>query len=61
MEDMSVSADFFFAKGQHKRGDAGYLFSTIAYQLAMNIPGLRERINDAMSADLTLPKKTLEV
>jgi len=58
---MSVSADFFFAKGQRKRGDAGYLFSTIAYQLAMNIPGLRELINDAMSADLTLPKKTLEV
>ncbi|KDR83101.1 hypothetical protein GALMADRAFT_30202, partial [Galerina marginata CBS 339.88] len=36
----TVAATFFFGRGKGKREQARYLFPTIAYQLALHIPGL---------------------
>jgi hypothetical protein len=33
----------------------GFLFSTLAYQLAMNVPGMHEHVDSAMSKDSPSP------
>lgn len=55
-----VVANFFFGRGKGKRAQAHYLFTTIAYQLAMYVPGLREHIDHIVSANPTLPTKAIE-
>ncbi|KAF8958168.1 hypothetical protein BDZ97DRAFT_66750 [Flammula alnicola] len=55
-----LAASFFFLRGKPGRDECRYLFPTIAYQLALHVPGLREHVNRAMSADATLPSKDLE-
>jgi len=55
-----IAACFFFGKGQGKRALGRYLFPTIAYQLAVNIPGLREHIDRAMCNDPSLPSRSLK-
>ena len=54
-------ATFFFAKDIVGRNSADNLFSTLAYQIAMNMPGMRTIINDTMEGDKTLPKKSLDI
>ncbi|KAF8972255.1 hypothetical protein BDZ97DRAFT_1608478, partial [Flammula alnicola] len=56
-----LAGSFFF--DQHRCGgdDGRYLFSTLAYQIAMNVPGMREPINLAMAHDPTLPTKSIAV
>ncbi|KAF8972262.1 hypothetical protein BDZ97DRAFT_1723231, partial [Flammula alnicola] len=56
-----LAGSFFF--DQHRCGgdDGHYLFLTIAYQMAMNVPGMREHINLAMAHDPTLPTKSIAV
>lgn len=54
-----IAASFFFGKGKYKRAVGRHFFPTIAYQLANNIPGLREHIDRAMRDDPTLPRKCL--
>jgi hypothetical protein len=39
----------------------GFLFSTLAYQLAMNIPGMLEHVDAAMSKDFSLPRKSAAI
>jgi len=53
------AASFFFLKGDEKRGFVKFLFSTLAYQIAINVPGMRTLIDRAMSVDITLPSKSL--
>jgi NACHT domain len=57
----SISATFFCAKGQTNDGQALVVFPTIAFQLSINIPGLRDHINRIVSAEPGLPSKSIEV
>ena len=56
-----VVGSFFFGKGQGKRGSGDCLFSTLAYQLAVNVHGLRAYIDEVMQSDPTLPTKSMEI
>ncbi|TFK33058.1 hypothetical protein BDQ12DRAFT_700925 [Crucibulum laeve] len=47
-------ASFFFSRTAPKRNSELHLFSTIAYQLAMNIPCLKVLITQAVEADSTI-------
>ena len=52
---------FFFRRGVSGCNQKGFLFSTIAYQLAMNIPGMLEHVDVAMSKDFSLPRKSAAI
>ncbi|KIM46666.1 hypothetical protein M413DRAFT_440266 [Hebeloma cylindrosporum] len=52
---------FFFSRGKPGRNQGHFLFSTIAYQLAMNLPYLRTHIDSAMQADPSLYTKSMMV
>ena len=52
---------FFFSRGKPGRNQGHFLFSTIAYQLAMNLPYLRSHIDSAMQADPSLYTKSMIV
>ena len=56
-----VVASFFFGRGQKKRGSGDYLFSTLAYQLAINVKDLRILVDEVMQNNPTLPTKSMEV
>lgn len=60
-EDCKYAASFFFAKDKIGRGDGTKLFSTIAYQLALNFPSLHSLIDAAMVHNPTLPTKSIDV
>ena len=46
--DQNFGGSFFFSRGKHGRDQGHFLFSTIAYQLALKVPGLRQHINRIM-------------
>lgn len=50
----TLGASFFFKKGAGNRANGKHLFSTIAYQLALNFPPVRKYIIDAFKNDATL-------
>jgi hypothetical protein len=52
---------FFFRRGVPGCNKKGFLFSTVAYQLAMNIPGMHEHVDSAMSKDSSLPRMSAAV
>ncbi|KAF5329557.1 hypothetical protein D9619_009025 [Psilocybe cf. subviscida] len=52
-----LAGSFFFEQGKAKRDTSQYFFSTLAYQIAINVPGMRELINAVMVSDPTLPTK----
>ena len=52
---------FFFRRGVSGCNQKGFLFSTLAYQLAMNIPGMLEHVERVMSKDFSLPTKCAAV
>ncbi|KDR69315.1 hypothetical protein GALMADRAFT_77693, partial [Galerina marginata CBS 339.88] len=56
-----LGGSFIFRKETDGRDEGIYLFSTIAYQLALNVPGLLEPIDSAMSRDPLLATKPVEV
>ena len=56
-----VAATFFFGRGRGKREQAQYLFSTLAFQLALNIPDLRHRIEEIMQDTPNLPSLSMDV
>ena len=60
-ENSSLGGSFFFSRGQHGRDRGDFLFSTIAYQLALNVPGLRQYVNRIMEINPTLPTKRMDV
>ena len=59
--DPNYGGSFFFSREKHGRDQGHFLFSTIAYQLALKVPGLRQRINRIMELDPTLHTKSMGV
>jgi hypothetical protein len=59
--NLDLGGCFFFQRNVSRCDGKGYLFSTIAYQLAINVAGLRGHINQAMEDDPTLPMKSAAV
>jgi hypothetical protein len=55
-----LAGTFFFLRGAAGRQEGSHLFCTLAYQLALYVPGLREHVNRAMRIDPTLPSKDLD-
>ena len=51
-------ACFFFKRGVVGCDNMDQLFSTLAYQLAINIPSMREHIEQAMIEDPALPMRS---
>ena len=49
---------FFFRRAVAGCNVKDHLFSTIAYQLAMNVPGMLEYVDRAMTRDFSLTKKS---
>ncbi|KAH9476453.1 hypothetical protein JR316_0010365 [Psilocybe cubensis] len=54
-------SSFFFAKGVPGRGDGNKLFSTIAYELAINFPEYRAVLDTIMQENPTLPTKSINI
>ncbi|KAJ6490130.1 hypothetical protein C8R45DRAFT_826225, partial [Mycena sanguinolenta] len=52
---------FFFKRGHSTRGNGEALFSTIAYQLALNIPWLRTSISHVVENDPSLVARSIEI
>jgi len=52
---------FFFSRGKNGRDQGHFLSPTIAYQLALRVPGLRQHVNRIMKEDPTLHTKTIAV
>ena len=59
--DEKFGGSFFFSRGKKGRDEGHYLFSTIALQLALKVPGLRRHVNRIMELDPTLHTKSMEV
>ena len=57
----NFAASFFFTRGKKGRDEGHFLFSTIAYQLALNVPGLRQHVNHIVELDPTLHTKSMDV
>ncbi|OAX34445.1 hypothetical protein K503DRAFT_724456, partial [Rhizopogon vinicolor AM-OR11-026] len=43
-----LAGTFFFSRKHTKRSTTGYFFATLAYQLAVNFPSIREDVNEAI-------------
>jgi len=52
---------FFFRRGAPGCNAKDHLFSTLAYQLAMNVDGMLEAVDRAMMQDFSLPKMSAAV
>jgi Cdc6-like AAA superfamily ATPase len=57
-ENRQPYACFFFKRGVVGCDNMDQLFSTLAYQLAINIPSMREHIEQAMMEDPALPMRS---
>jgi hypothetical protein len=57
----NFGGSFFFSRGKKGRDHGHFLFSTIAYQLALKVPGLRQHVNRIMELDPTLHTKSMDV
>ena len=57
----NYGASFFFSRGKAGRDQGHLLFSTITYQLALKVPGLRQHVNRIMELDPTLLTKSMDV
>jgi len=57
-ENQQPYACFFFKRGVVGCDNMDQLFSTLAYQLAINIPSMREHIEQAMMEDPALPMRS---
>ncbi|KAI9682573.1 MAG: hypothetical protein M1822_006871 [Bathelium mastoideum] len=55
-----LGASFFFKRGEGDRGNASKFFSTLAFQLAQDIPGLRPHLRKALDADPTIFTKAMK-
>ncbi|KAF8074041.1 hypothetical protein FPV67DRAFT_783699 [Lyophyllum atratum] len=56
-----LAGSFFFSLGSAGRGTAKYVFPTLAYQIAMRIPGMRSRIDSIVASDFSIFDKSLDV
>ena len=59
--DQNFGGSFFFSRGKQGRDQGHFLFSTIAYQLALKVPGLRQHVNRIMELDPILHTKSMDV
>lgn len=59
-EHGNLAASFFFKRGAGDQGDAKRLFSTIAWQLAIAIPGLASNIKQAIERHPDISVKPIE-
>jgi NACHT domain len=59
--DENFGGSFFFSRGKNGRDQGRFLFSTIAYQLALNVPGLRQHVNRIMEANPRLHTKSMAI
>ena len=57
-ENRQPYACFFFKRGVVGCDNMDQLFSTLAYQLALNIPNMREHVEKAMVEDPALPMRS---
>ena len=57
----NFGGSFFFSRGKNGCDRGHFLFSTIAYQLALKVPGLRQHVNRIMELDPTLHAKSMDV
>ena len=57
----NFGGSFFFSRGKQGRDQAHFLFSTITYQLALKVPGLRQCVNRIMVSDPILHTKSMVV
>jgi len=55
-----LAGSFFFGRGKSGRDKAKYLVPTIAYQIATNIPWMRNPIESALISDSTILSKSIE-
>ncbi|KAM6496286.1 hypothetical protein JOM56_008992 [Amanita muscaria] len=55
-----VAATFFFYRSDTSRNDGNYLFTTIAWQLAFLIPGIKDHIAHALDRRPDLPRMDVE-
>ena len=60
-EDNVLAASFFFSRRAHGRNHAKQFFTTIAYQLAINIPSLKPIIEEAVDVNPLLPTKSIHI
>ncbi|KAJ7118230.1 hypothetical protein C8R44DRAFT_673674, partial [Mycena epipterygia] len=56
-----VAASFFFKRGHTSRGNANRLFPTIAYQLAVLLPKLKDYISQIVENDPAIVDKSLSI
>ena len=56
----NFGGSFFFSRGKKGHDQGHFLFTTIAFQLALNVPGLRQQVNQIMEFNPTLHTKSLE-
>ena len=59
--DQIFGGSFFFSRGKNTHDHSRFLFSTIAYQLALNVPGLRQHVNHIIESNPTLHTKSMDV
>jgi hypothetical protein len=59
--DRHLAASFFFSRYKPGRSDARLLFSTIAYQIAISVPGMREVVDRTVESDRTLLSRSMDV
>ena len=57
----NFGGSFFFSRGKTGRDQGHFLFSTIAYQLAIKVPELRQHVNRIMESDPSLHTKSMDV
>jgi len=58
---LELGGCFFFKTKISRCDEKGYLFSTLAYQLAVNVACMREHINQAMEGNPALPTKSAAI
>jgi hypothetical protein len=61
MEGIYFGGCFFFRRATAGCNVKDHLFSTLAYQLALNVPGMLEHVDRAMIQDFSLPKKSIAI
>jgi NACHT domain len=59
--DENFGGSFFFSRGKNGRNQGRFLFLTIAYQLALNVPGLRQHVNRIMGMNPRLHTKSMAI
>ncbi|KAF8961761.1 hypothetical protein BDZ97DRAFT_2028593 [Flammula alnicola] len=56
-----LAASFFFSRTSRERNTGSRLFSTLAYQLAIKVPQLKELIEEVIESDPAIVSKSMEL